>query len=436
MDHSKQAAQGLGPFISYVLGWTYFIAWSASFYPQAILNWRRKSVQGLSLDYIYLNVLGFLCYSRQESHQKVSLWAKLYIVTAVVIAVVLAGQAAFGKQGREWIDVLYYLSTVKLVISFLKYCPQVYVNWHAKSTVGWSIHNILLDFTGGLLSIAQLVLDASIAGDWTGISGDLVKFGLGFLSIAFDLIFMAQHYILYRDRTDYYAPMQAIDKMEGDPPPIQEEVPYDPRTLYERLQEQKQKKDDAFAEATKFGNLIHRIDNDEFDFLSTLENEEAQKKRELAEQEEEELRKFRMNVQLKTAPAPSQSLINSSTPLGAASGSSQPGLFTGTVAPKKKSSLFAGLVKRDNSSSSKSSALDSGVERASAKSKEPTADASKAGGKRKADEAPETTDNHESTIEAKKSKLAPSAAPSSTKKPNALLSLVAYDSSSDDEDDN
>ncbi|KAG9325467.1 hypothetical protein KVV02_007498 [Mortierella alpina] len=536
MDHSEQAAQGLGPFISYVLGWTYFIAWSASFYPQAILNWRRKSVQGLSLDYIYLNVLGFLCYSifnvsfffsseiqdeyrrrnhgkenlvrandiffalhalilstftllqtwvykRQESHEKVSLWAKLYIVTAVVIAVVLAGQAAFGKQGREWIDVLYYLSTVKLVISFLKYCPQVYINWHAKSTVGWSIHNILLDFTGGLLSIAQLVLDASIAGDWTGISGDLVKFGLGFLSIAFDLIFMAQHYILYRDRTDYYAPMQAIDKMEGgerqgllqpetrdyqatnatndleashsieearkerqeewkkaydnkeNPPPIQEEVPYDPRTLYERLQEQKQKKDDAFAEATKFGNLIHRIDNDEFDFLSTLENEEAQKKRELAEQEEEELRKFRMNVQLKTAPAPSQSLINSSTPLGAASGSSLPGLFTGTVAPKKKSSLFAGLVKRDNSSTSKSSASDSGVERASSKSKEPTADASKAGGKRKADEAPETTDKHGSTIEAKKSKLAPSAAPSSTKKPNALLSLVAYDSSSDDEGD-
>ncbi|CAO3572104.1 unnamed protein product [Mortierella alpina] len=268
MDHSEQAAQGLGPFISYVLGWTYFVAWSASFYPQAILNWRRKSVQGLSLDYIYLNVLGFLCYSifnlsfffssdiqeeykrrnngkenlvrandiffalhalilstftlvqtwvykRQESHQKVSLWAKIYIITAVVIAVALAAQATFGKQGREWIDLLYYLSTVKLVISFLKYCPQVYINWRAKSTVGWSIHNILLDFTGGVLSIAQLVLDASIAGDRTGISGDLVKFGLGFLSIAFDLIFMTQHYILYRGRTDYFAPMQPIDKMEG-----------------------------------------------------------------------------------------------------------------------------------------------------------------------------------------------------------------------------
>lgn len=45
----------------------------------------------------------------------------------------------------------------------------------------------------------------------------------------------------------------------ADPPPIKEEVPYDPRTLYERLQEQKQKKDDAFAEATKFGKNLTRL---------------------------------------------------------------------------------------------------------------------------------------------------------------------------------
>lgn len=42
------------------------------------------------------------------------------------------------------------------------------------------------------------------------------------------------------------------------------------------------------------GNLIHKIDNDEFDFLSSLEDEEAKKKREQAEQEAEELKNFRM----------------------------------------------------------------------------------------------------------------------------------------------
>jgi cystinosin len=37
----------------------YFCAWSISFYPQAYLNWRRKSVVGLSLDFQLLNLLGF-----------------------------------------------------------------------------------------------------------------------------------------------------------------------------------------------------------------------------------------------------------------------------------------------------------------------------------------------------------------------------------------
>lgn len=34
-----------------------------SFYPQALLNYRRKSVSGLSLDFLVLNPLGFACYS-------------------------------------------------------------------------------------------------------------------------------------------------------------------------------------------------------------------------------------------------------------------------------------------------------------------------------------------------------------------------------------
>lgn len=63
MDHQENLSGGFGQALSYFIGWTYFLAWSASFYPQAILNWRRKSVQGLSMDFIHLNVLGFLCYS-------------------------------------------------------------------------------------------------------------------------------------------------------------------------------------------------------------------------------------------------------------------------------------------------------------------------------------------------------------------------------------
>lgn len=43
-----------------------------------------------------------------------------------------------------WIDLLYYLSYIKLTISLIKYMPQALLNFKRKSTVGWSIHNILL----------------------------------------------------------------------------------------------------------------------------------------------------------------------------------------------------------------------------------------------------------------------------------------------------
>ena len=148
-----------------------------------------------------------------------SVFAWAFLLSSGVSALVLVAGRAIRGVGYEWIDVLYFLSYIKLAISFIKYCPQVYINWVAKSTVGWSIHNILLDFTGGMLSIGQLVLDAYISEDWSGISGDPVKFGLGFLSIAFDLVFITQHYVLYRNRTDSYAQqlsmVQSNDEQQG-----------------------------------------------------------------------------------------------------------------------------------------------------------------------------------------------------------------------------
>jgi len=41
---------------------------------------------------------------------------------------------------------------------------QVVMNFRRKSTIGWSIGNVLLDFTGGLLSILQSLFIAYNAG--------------------------------------------------------------------------------------------------------------------------------------------------------------------------------------------------------------------------------------------------------------------------------
>uniref|UniRef100_A0A7S3KNK8 Cystinosin-like protein n=1 Tax=Euplotes crassus TaxID=5936 RepID=A0A7S3KNK8_EUPCR len=98
----------------------------------------------------------------------------------------------------------------KALITLLKYMPQVYLNWKRKSTVGWSIFNILCDFTGGAFSIAQEVIDNTYCNLTRGNcnffgSGDsfnIIKFLLGVLSIFFDIIFMIQHYYLYPQRDE------------------------------------------------------------------------------------------------------------------------------------------------------------------------------------------------------------------------------------------
>lgn len=87
---------------------------------------------------------------------------------------------------------------VKLVVTVVKYVPQAWANYRRQSTRGWSIDQILLDFVGGVLSIAQLVIDSSLQDDWSGIWGNPVKLVLGIISIFFDAVFMVQHYWLYR----------------------------------------------------------------------------------------------------------------------------------------------------------------------------------------------------------------------------------------------
>lgn len=79
--------------------------------------------------------------------------------------------------------------------------PQVIFNYQRRSTKGWSIDQILLDFTGGIPSLLQLFIDASLQSDWGGIIGNPVKLGLGLISIFFDIVFMIQHYMLYTDRS-------------------------------------------------------------------------------------------------------------------------------------------------------------------------------------------------------------------------------------------
>lgn len=92
---------------------------------------------------------------------------------------------------------IYSLTYVKLLLTVFKYVPQVIANFRRKSTIGWSITQQLLDLTGGILSLLQLIIDSALQADWSGLTGNPVKLGLANISLIFDIIFIVQHFVLY-----------------------------------------------------------------------------------------------------------------------------------------------------------------------------------------------------------------------------------------------
>ncbi|CAO3597097.1 unnamed protein product [Absidia cylindrospora] len=82
----------------------------------------------------------------------------------------------------------------------------------------------------------------------------------------------------------------------------QPEIEYDPRTLYERLQEQKTKKEDEFREATRFSNLVKRVDPDEAAYYKSLSDTQQQLDEDLKLKEMNELEEYRRAVEQARAP--------------------------------------------------------------------------------------------------------------------------------------
>ncbi|OQD64897.1 hypothetical protein PENPOL_c007G04077 [Penicillium polonicum] len=242
--------------ISQILGWAYFILWSLSFYPQVLHNHRRRSTDGFSIDFALLNALGlsaytvsnacflfspvvraqyaqrhprspeptvqwndlvyalhgaliccwicshFLCarfwnfdskLQRPSTLTLVVFWGCLGVVPLAILCVLVLAS-------WEWIDVVYVVGMIKVFLTAVKYTPQVVMNYRRQSTAGFSIVAILLDLSGAILSLMQLVLDSSMQGDWSGAVGNIAKLLLGNITVIFDLLFIFQHFVLYRKR--------------------------------------------------------------------------------------------------------------------------------------------------------------------------------------------------------------------------------------------
>ncbi|ORX58824.1 hypothetical protein DM01DRAFT_1333444 [Hesseltinella vesiculosa] len=117
---------------------------------------------------------------------------------------------------------------------------------------------------------------------------------------------------------------------------------YDPRTLYERLQEQKLKKEDEFREKTKFSNLVKRIDEEDAEYYQALSETQHQQDTARKAKDELELEEFRKAVESTRLPPSNNARPPAST--------RRPSLTTITSSTKKpatkkeSNSKMAGLV--------------------------------------------------------------------------------------------
>ncbi|XP_034476317.1 PSME3-interacting protein [Drosophila innubila] len=84
---------------------------------------------------------------------------------------------------------------------------------------------------------------------------------------------------------------------QPDDPLERPEEPYDGRSLYERLKEQKTKKDMEYEEAHKLKNLIRGLDDDEVQFLELVDTHKMNAERQQMRDEELELKDFRNRVE-------------------------------------------------------------------------------------------------------------------------------------------
>lgn len=85
--------------------------------------------------------------------------------------------------------------------------------------------------------------------------------------------------------------MISLDEPEEAP-----EEEYDPRSLYERLKEQRDKKDLEFEESKKFKNLVHTLDDDEIIHLNSVDEIKLLQEKQQKEEELKEINEYRMKV--------------------------------------------------------------------------------------------------------------------------------------------
>ncbi|KAI9127896.1 hypothetical protein K1719_000889 [Acacia pycnantha] len=215
------------------------------------MNYRRKSVVGYNFDFVLLNLTkhsSYLFYNsslyfspvvqkqyRAKYGQKEMIPVAANDVAfsshAVLLTAISLFQIAIYDRGNQkvskiacgivsvawsvaaicffitlsthhWLWLLSVFNIIQVCMTCVKYIPQAVMNYMRKSTSGWSIGNILLDFSGSIGNYSQMVMQSVDQGSLTNFYGNLGKLLLSLVSVFFDILFMIQHYVLYRHKKE------------------------------------------------------------------------------------------------------------------------------------------------------------------------------------------------------------------------------------------
>ncbi|KAK8923840.1 hypothetical protein KSP39_PZI019287 [Platanthera zijinensis] len=246
-----------------VLGWIAFFSWSFSFYPQVILNFKRKSVVGLNFDFLVLNFTkhsSYLIYNAalffsseiQRQYREKYGYDELipvaandvaFSIHAVLLTVFTLSQVLIYERGiqkvskscilissaawsaalvclivawpkHSWLWLISVFNSIQVIMTAIKYIPQVFMNFKRKSTVGWSIGNILLDLIGGLLNFGQMSVQSIDQKTGINFYGNIGKTLLSLEVVIFDVLFILQHYVFYSAGKREEAPQTISEAQE------------------------------------------------------------------------------------------------------------------------------------------------------------------------------------------------------------------------------
>ncbi|GME84803.1 unnamed protein product [Ambrosiozyma monospora] len=267
--------------LSKFCGWGYVLCWALAAYPTIISNIKLKSVQGISIDYMIFNTMGFFLYSlytssmygsetvreefkaahgnyplikvndiffgihgvvlnlilisqaycwgyKKNDNQKPSLVCKV-ILSCIFVYIIVSSLAIdkFGEQalfGFSWLELFTSLGLIKIAMSVCKNIPQILYNYKRKSTHGWPILMVYFEITGSILSFSQLFIDALQIHHLTSIVKNLPKFLLAIEVFLASVIFFVQHYYLYYNNdVQEYGTVKTHSVTEGYGAAIDEE---------------------------------------------------------------------------------------------------------------------------------------------------------------------------------------------------------------------